>query len=53
LLIAQCDNRLVLSDVKLVLLEALDPDTTITVLSRLGLADEGSHASRWPTSTAL
>ncbi len=40
LLIAQCDNQLVLSDVKLVLLEALEPDTPVTVLSRLGLADE-------------
>ncbi|HEY5012396.1 MAG TPA: MazG nucleotide pyrophosphohydrolase domain-containing protein, partial [Acidimicrobiia bacterium] len=40
LLIAQCDSVFVLSDVKLVLLESLDPDTPITVLSRLGLADE-------------
>jgi tetrapyrrole methylase family protein/MazG family protein len=40
MLIAQCDNQLVLSEVKLVLLEALDPDTPVTVLSRLGLADE-------------
>jgi tetrapyrrole methylase family protein/MazG family protein len=40
LLIAQCDNPLVLSDVKLALLEALDPDTPVTVLARLGLADE-------------
>ena len=40
MLIAQCDSRLVLSDVKLVLLEALDPDTPVTVLARLGLPDE-------------
>jgi tetrapyrrole methylase family protein / MazG family protein len=40
MLIAQCDSRLVLSEVKLVLLEALDPDTPVTVLARLGLADE-------------
>lgn len=40
LLIAQCDSRAVLSEVKLVLLEALAPETSVTVLSRLGLADE-------------
>ena len=40
LLIAQCDHALVLSDVKLTLLEHLDPDTPITVLQRLGLPDE-------------
>jgi tetrapyrrole methylase family protein/MazG family protein len=40
LLIAQCDSRLVLSDVKLVLLEVLAPDAPVTVLARLGLADE-------------
>jgi tetrapyrrole methylase family protein/MazG family protein len=40
LLIAQCDNRLLLSEVKLVLLETLAPDTTVTVLARLGLPDE-------------
>jgi tetrapyrrole methylase family protein/MazG family protein len=40
LLIAQCDSREVLSDVKLVLLEALAPETPVTVLSHLGLADE-------------
>ena len=40
LLIAQCDSRLVLSDVKLVLLEALAPETPVTLLARLGLPDE-------------
>ena len=40
LLIAQCDSPFVLSDVKLALLEHLDPATPVTVLQRLGLADE-------------
>jgi tetrapyrrole methylase family protein/MazG family protein len=40
LLIAQCDSRLVLSDVKLHLLERLAPDAPIVVLQRLGLPDE-------------
>jgi tetrapyrrole methylase family protein/MazG family protein len=40
LLIAQCDNAFVLSDVKLTLLEHLDPATPIAVLQRLGLPDE-------------
>ena len=40
MLIAQADHALVLSDVKLTLLEHLDPDTPITVLQRLGLPDE-------------
>jgi len=40
LLIAQCDNAFVLSDVKLALLEHLGPDTPVTVLQRLGLPDE-------------
>ena len=40
LLIAQSDSKAVLSDVKLALLESLDPDHTVTVLQRLGLADE-------------
>ena len=40
LLIAQCDNAFVLSDVKLTLLEHLDPSTPITVLQRLGLPAE-------------
>jgi tetrapyrrole methylase family protein/MazG family protein len=40
MLIAQCDHALVLSDVKLTLLEHLDPGAPITVLQRLGLPDE-------------
>ena len=40
LLVAQCDSQFVLSDVKLALLEHLGPDTPVTVLQRLGLADE-------------
>ncbi len=40
LLVAQCDNQFVLSDVKLALLEHLGPDTPVTVLQRLGLPDE-------------
>jgi tetrapyrrole methylase family protein / MazG family protein len=40
LLVAQCDNQFVLSDVKLALLEHLSPDTPVTVLQRLGLPDE-------------
>jgi tetrapyrrole methylase family protein/MazG family protein len=40
MLIAQCDHPLVLSDVKLALLEHLDPDAPVTVLQRLGLPDE-------------
>jgi tetrapyrrole methylase family protein / MazG family protein len=40
LLIAQCDSPFVLSDVKLALLEHLDPATPVTALQRLGLADE-------------
>ena len=40
LLIAQCDSRLVLSDVKLHLLERLAPDSPVVVLQRLGLPDE-------------
>jgi tetrapyrrole methylase family protein/MazG family protein len=40
LLIAQCDSAFVLSDVKLALLEHLDPATEVTALQRLGLADE-------------
>ena len=40
LLIAQCDTRLVLSDVKLVLLDVLPADAPVTVLQRLGLPDE-------------
>lgn len=40
MLIAQCDTAFVLSDVKLALLEVLRPDHSVTVLQRLGLADE-------------
>ena len=40
MLVAQCDNPFVLSDVKLALLEHLPPDTPVVVLQRLGLADE-------------
>ncbi len=40
LLIGHCINRLVLSDIKLVLLDALPADAPVTVLQRLGLPDE-------------
>ncbi|MFI5372106.1 MAG: MazG family protein [Candidatus Eisenbacteria bacterium] len=40
MLIAQSDNAFVLSDVKLALLEHLDPAASVTVLQRLGLPDE-------------
>jgi tetrapyrrole methylase family protein/MazG family protein len=40
LLIAQCDHSLLLSDVKVMLLEQLAPDASVTVLQRLGLPDE-------------
>jgi tetrapyrrole methylase family protein/MazG family protein len=40
LLVAQCDDRLVLGDVKLALLERLSADTLVTVVQRLGLPDE-------------
>lgn len=40
MLVAQCDTRAVLSDVKLVLLEQLDPGTAVTVLQQLGLPGE-------------
>ena len=46
LLVAQCDSRLVLSDVKLALLERLEPDAEIVVLQRLGLPDEQVHDGR-------
>jgi tetrapyrrole methylase family protein/MazG family protein len=39
-LIAQIDSALVLSDVKLTLLEELDADSSVIVLQRLGLPDE-------------
>ncbi len=40
MLIAQCDSALVLSDLKITLLDHHPPDTPVTVLARLGLADE-------------
>jgi tetrapyrrole methylase family protein/MazG family protein len=40
LLFAQCDSKLVLSDLKLALLEELPPAAPVTVLHHLGLADE-------------
>jgi tetrapyrrole methylase family protein/MazG family protein len=39
-LIAQCDDRFVCSDVKLALLDVLPPDHPVTVLQRLGLPNE-------------
>lgn len=39
-LVAQCDDLLVLGEVKLSLLERLAPETAVTVLQRLGLPDE-------------
>lgn len=40
MLIAQCDTRDVLSDVKLALLEHLGPGTPVVVMQRLGLPNE-------------
>jgi tetrapyrrole methylase family protein/MazG family protein len=40
LLVSHCHSRLVLSDVKLALLERLSPESPVTVLQRLGLNDE-------------
>jgi tetrapyrrole methylase family protein/MazG family protein len=40
MLVAQCDTPLVLSDVKLALLDLLDAQTEVTVVQRLGLPDE-------------
>jgi tetrapyrrole methylase family protein / MazG family protein len=39
-LVAQVDSRFVLSDVKLALLEHVEPDARVVVLQRLGRADE-------------
>jgi tetrapyrrole methylase family protein/MazG family protein len=39
-LVAQCDEPLVVADAKLALLEHADPATPVTVLAHLGLADE-------------
>lgn len=51
LLVAQCDDRMVLGDVKLVLDENLDPslgaEVTVTVLHHLGLPDEEVRAVPW------
>ncbi|HEX2065097.1 MAG TPA: SAM-dependent methyltransferase, partial [Acidimicrobiales bacterium] len=44
LLVAQCDSRSVLSDVKLALEE---PGPTVTVLQRLGLPDQRVHEVEW------
>ena len=40
MLLAQCDTRFVLSDVKLALLEVLPPEHEVIVLQGLGLPDE-------------
>jgi tetrapyrrole methylase family protein/MazG family protein len=40
MLLAQCDTRFVLSDVKLALLEVLPPEHEVVVLQGLGLPDE-------------
>jgi len=45
LLVAQCDSRLVLSDVKLAFED--DPPATATVLQRLGLPDERIEVVAW------
>ena len=42
-LVSQCDSKLVLSDIKL----ALDDGPAVTVLQRLGLADEAVFAVPW------
>ena len=44
MLVAQCDTLLVLSDVKLALLDLLDAQAEITVVQRLGLPDEAITA---------
>ena len=49
LLVAQCDSPFVLSDVKLQLLERLDPATPVVVLQRLGLP--GEHVATVPLET--
>ena len=40
MLVGQCDTRLVLSDVKVTLLDHLAPDAPVTILHHLGLPDE-------------
>jgi tetrapyrrole methylase family protein/MazG family protein len=51
LLVAQCDDRMVLGDVKLALDEGLDPslgpEASVTVLHHLGLPDEEVRAVPW------
>ena len=44
MLVAQCDHPMVLADVKLTLLERLDPETPVRVLHHLGLPDERVEA---------
>lgn len=43
MLVAQCDSPLVLSDLKVTLLDHHAPETPVTVLARLGLPDEDVH----------
>ncbi|MEI2700330.1 MAG: MazG nucleotide pyrophosphohydrolase domain-containing protein [Microthrixaceae bacterium] len=45
LLVAQCDSRFVLSDIKLSVEDA--PDEPVTVLQRLGLPDESVRQLNW------
>jgi tetrapyrrole methylase family protein / MazG family protein len=45
LLVAQCDNRFTLSDIKLSVEET--PDVTVTILQRLGLPDERILEVHW------
>jgi tetrapyrrole methylase family protein/MazG family protein len=47
LLVAQCDSRQVLSDIKLALDDAGDP-FEVTVLQRLGLAEQSVTTVAWP-----
>ena len=47
LLVAQCDTRQVLSDIKLVLGELGDDGIVVTVVQRLGLADEVVMTVPW------
>jgi tetrapyrrole methylase family protein/MazG family protein len=49
LLVAQCDSRLVLSDIKLSAesVEGPGPSTPVTVLQRLGLPEEAVFAVAW------
>ncbi|MGH9245653.1 MAG: MazG family protein [Acidimicrobiales bacterium] len=47
LLVAQCDSRPVLSEIKLAVDDGIAPDT-VTVLQRLGLSDEAVFDVGWP-----